>query len=189
MADVIDVLVVVDAQSIMKYITDNKMKNEMDVNKPILLGNKSEYIHMLTPPNKEHYMSGQGTSELWIKVNIGDVVRWRGVTLSKDSEYSAALLKLKSVGGTPQNYFATPKVQPIHSYVPVLKSDNAILNPDPLEVNFQETIGYYWETSIKNMPIPGKSITQNYTFTVGIYKNGNPKAYVHWDPAIVLDNK
>ncbi|CDL86734.1 AidA/PixA family protein [Xenorhabdus cabanillasii] len=189
MADVIDVLVVVDAQSIMKYITDKKITNDNNVDKPIFLGNTTEYIHMLTPPNKEHYIKGQGTSELWIKVNIGDVVRWREVTLSKDSEYSAALLKLKPVGGTPKNYFAAPTVQPIHSYIPVLKSDNSIPNPDPLEVNFQEAIGYYWETSIKNMPVPGKSITQCYTFTVGIYKNGNPKAYVQWDPAIVLDNK
>ncbi|MDE9430175.1 AidA/PixA family protein [Xenorhabdus bovienii] len=193
MADIIDILVVVDAQSIMKFITDSEKKHEMDVNNPIFLGDETEYIHMLTQPNKEHYISGQGTSELQIKAKNNDVIRWRGITLSKDSDYSAALLNLSPAGSTTQKeanmYFNLPVVNPIHSYVSVLKSDNPISNPKPLEVDLQEAISYYWETSVKKMPPPKQFVTEAYAFTIGIYDNGITKAYVTWDPSIVLDNR
>ncbi|MDE9553597.1 AidA/PixA family protein [Xenorhabdus bovienii] len=193
MSDIIDILVVVDAQSIMKFITDSKIKNDMNVNNPISLGGGTGYLYMLTQPNNEHYLSGQGTSALNIKAKNNDIIRWRGVTLSKDSDYSAALLDLHPGGATTQTeanmYFNLPTVNPIHSYVPVLKSDNPISNPKPLEVDLQEAVSYYWETSVKKMPPPHQSVTEYYAFTIGIYDNGITKAYVMWDPSIVLDNR
>ncbi|MDE9457728.1 AidA/PixA family protein [Xenorhabdus bovienii] len=191
MADIIDILVVVDAQSIMKFITDSKIKNDMNVDKPINLGATTNYINMLTPQNI-HYISGQGTSVLWVKANLNDTIRWRGVTLSKDSEYSAALMKFYPLKITApaevSKYFNAPEVKPVHSYVPVLKSDKPIIYPNPVELDLQPTDNYYWEVSVKRMPDHGKSVNNHYAFTIGIYKNGYLQAYVYWDPTIVLDS-
>ncbi|CEF30909.1 conserved hypothetical protein [Xenorhabdus nematophila str. Websteri] len=123
-----------------------------------------------------------------INAKNGDVIRWRGVSLSKDSEYSAALLKLRAVSRDASSFFTVPMVKPLHSYIPVLKSDNPVVNPDLLDVDIQPTVNYYWETSVKQMPPPGTAVTEYYTFKVGIYDNGVLKGYVTWDPGIVLSN-
>ncbi|WP_416778171.1 AidA/PixA family protein [Xenorhabdus budapestensis] len=197
MADIIDILVVVQAQSIMNRITDNKIENNMNVDNPIFLAHDygfnsdDRYINMLTPVNI-HYVSGQGTDGLGIKANINDIVRWRGVTLSKDSEYSAALLKLSPAATTTEEeankYFTAPEVIPVHSYAPALKTDNPIIYPNPVDVVLQPTENYYWETSVKRMPDHGQYFKGYYAFTVGIYKNGYPQAYVFWDPTISLNS-
>ncbi|PHM47323.1 inclusion body family protein [Xenorhabdus miraniensis] len=186
MANVIDILVTVDAQSIMEDY--GKISN--NINAPTFLSNGNKYIHMLA--KSKYVIQGQGGSDLQVKAKNGDTIRWRGVTLSKDSEYSAALLKLYPVFQTPTEasyFFVPPEVKPIHSYVPVLKSDNPVPNPNPLEVDLQEIFSYYWDITVKNMPPPGNAATEYYAFIVGIYDNGNFRGYVNWDPAIILDNR
>ncbi|CCW32634.1 inclusion body family protein [Xenorhabdus nematophila] len=183
MSNVIDILVIIDAQSIMRDF--NIINSSPDA--PTVIPGSDKYIYMLTRP--EYVKQGQGSSHLYINAKNGDVIRWRGVSLSKDSEYSAALLNLHSVlSNDASTFFAAPVVKPLHSYIPVLKSDNPVVNPDLLDVDIQPTVNYYWETSVKQMPPPGGAVTEHYTFKVGIYDNGVLKGYVTWDPGIVLSN-
>ncbi|SFO12799.1 inclusion body family protein [Xenorhabdus japonica] len=183
MSNVIDILVAVDAQSIMEQYG----RISTNINAPTYLGCRSDDIHMLARP--KYVISGQGGSELKIDAKNGDVIRWRGATLSKDAEYSAALLKIVPLSRRASEFFTAPVVKPIHSYVPVLKSDDTIVNPDLLDVDLQSTVNYHWETMVKSMPPPHSASTEFYTFIVGIYSNGNFRGFVYWDPAIVLDNK
>ncbi|MDE1495123.1 inclusion body family protein [Xenorhabdus bovienii] len=182
MSNVIDILVAVDAQSIIQ----KHVRLSMNIDAPTLIGPTTPYIHMLAQPMYVKYH--QGESDLAIKAKNGDLIRWRGITLSKDSEYSAALLKFRPISLDTNQFFSPPVVNTIHSYVPVLKVDGPIVNPALLDVDLQSTANYHWEIMIKNMPRPGQSATEHYTFTVGIYENGLLKGYVYWDPAIILDS-
>lgn len=186
MAKVIDILVGIDAEAIVhdygklgQGITDYTYIPQPPE------GGFSKYILMWTEKENSLLNQGNYNSNLTVKADLDDAIRFREVTMSKNTEYSAVVVQFMPL--TPKKeiniYLSDPIVKPVHSYVPNLKSVN------PLDITVVPVDGYYWESTVINMPPPGIYAKLNYSFYFKIYHNGKSLGYVLYDPAIMLDNR
>ncbi|WP_289995349.1 AidA/PixA family protein [Photorhabdus laumondii] len=167
-----DILVAVDVESLLGSL--NKTQGEYN-----LVGGK--YIHMMTYDGT--VISDQGGSALNISAEIGDVIRWREVTLSADSNYSIVLTEFShSFGEDLEKYLTKASVIPTYKYIPVLEN----INPLKIVPATYKVQSHYWQCTVIDRPESGK-VTLQYTFKFQVFNNiGRFMGGGMWDPYITI---
>ncbi|MBS9439312.1 hypothetical protein EAE91_19845 [Photorhabdus noenieputensis] len=164
-----DILVAVDVERMLSSLSKVKDRyNLID----------QQCIHMMTYDGV--VISDQGGSELNIAAGIGDVIRWREVTLSADANYSIVLCYF-SPSADLSKYLTPAQLIPGFKYIPFLKSI------DPLQVIPGPRVqNHYWECSVIDRP-ESEAIKLQYTFDFTVYDNTmKPVGYGKWDPFITI---
>ncbi|MBC8954238.1 AidA/PixA family protein [Xenorhabdus sp. PB62.4] len=183
MSDVIDILVDIDADSIMRdYHTISQ-----DVDKPTYLPYPDNYIEMLTRSQDIELLL---SSQLKVKLDLSDSIRWREVALTTTNlKYSSAISKCYRMGSSESHFFDMPDAKPVNFNYAKMVADNTTSTLYPIAVMPQEARSYYIELEVKRMPPAQSTPWEHYTFVVGIYRNGNLTGYISWNMAIVLDHR
>ena len=91
MSDFINVLIVIDAETII----ENYGKNS-DPDRPTAIPDSSDLIYMTA---RQDHIVGSPGSELTVKASPDDIIRWRETTLSLNSKYTSVLYKFDASSG------------------------------------------------------------------------------------------
>ncbi|MBD2809987.1 hypothetical protein ID853_03580 [Xenorhabdus sp. Vera] len=181
---IIDILVTIQAEDL---INRYKGRFSSNVNSPTPINDYNNYFHLFT--EEDNVYLHQGSGDLIVSANKGDVLRWRDITLTKNSIYSTALVKFEAFPphniyneGLMHEHLSVMTVDHFHDYIMDVETAK------PLEVKPQEVRSYYWESTVQKMPLPGTSVTLFYSLVFGIYREGNLLGYVMMDPGIRLNN-
>ncbi|SFU52822.1 AidA/PixA family protein [Xenorhabdus koppenhoeferi] len=181
---IIDILITIQADDLVKRY-GNRLSIHPDSPTPI--NDYNEYFHLFTEKNNVYLHQGSG--DLIVSANKGDVLRWRDTTLTKNSIYSTALVKFEAF--PPRNIHNEDLIHEHLSPMTVKHFYDYIMDVEtakPLEVIPQQVKSYYWESTVQKMPFLGTSVTLSYSLVFGIYKDGKLLGYVMMDPGIRLDN-
>ncbi|KVD59004.1 hypothetical protein WK57_34400 [Burkholderia ubonensis] len=168
--EIIDILTVLDIETI--------LQNQSPLsNTPYpATGLQGNVVYMLTAD--KNAISGQGKSELNIKADGGDVIRWRTVSVSDESDYKAYIYAINYSEGADLLSGATPFSTNFDEPYPPQgwpKSTN--------ELKDENRADFFWQTTAVG---EGKA---TYQLIVAIYdRKKNLKGYVTWDPYITISN-
>ncbi|KVO01386.1 hypothetical protein WJ85_00925 [Burkholderia ubonensis] len=168
--EIIDILTVLDIETI--------LQNQSPLsNTPYpATGLQGNVVYMLTAD--KNAISGQGKSELDIKADGGDVIRWRTVSVSDESDYKAYIYAINYSKGADLLSGATPFSTNFDEPYPPQgwpKSTN--------ELKDENRADFFWQTTAVG---EGKA---TYQLIVAIYdRKKNLKGYVTWDPYITISN-
>lgn len=163
--EIIDVLVAVDAETII-----NKFGKNTDPNNPTQITDP-KLIFMIT--KSADAVSGNAGNELKIAAKTLDVIRWRETSLSLNAVYSALLYKFVATSGG--NLISPP--------FPLLAKDQTPL-PDPSNPTVPKTQTietYFWNCTVLE---PGE-VTYHFSFMI-VDRSGNIQGYYWWDPYIQI---
>ncbi|CDG87156.1 AidA/PixA family protein [Xenorhabdus bovienii] len=181
----IDILMAIRTEDII----NDYGKLSKDINKPVSLHPSvvyDKYIRIL--PEDEKVVSIDDVGDIFIKANVGDMIRFNGITLNNNPMYSISVLKFapmaeKMIQEDVVKMMDLPKVEHYIKMMPVMKMDN------PLDVDMQKIKSYYWMIEVNELPYHGSVRVMYYECIIGIYKEGVLQGYVAIEPGIVLDNK
>jgi hypothetical protein len=171
-SQIINVMVVIDTDSIIRDFPSRST----DSNSPTAVNN-TKYFYMVA--RSDNTLSGGGTGNLSIRANVGDIIRWNGISESANFDSSILIYTLKHLGGSVvfrnQDFSCYQK----RSMKP---SQNT-----PFPVTF-DTIQAYWfnQASIVDFGL------ESYTLHFAVYyrpTGGNPQLYGYfkYDPTIRVD--
>jgi hypothetical protein len=166
MSDFIDVLIAIDAETIIK----NYGKNT-DPDSPTKISDSDKLIYMTT---RQDHIIGSPGSELTIKASPNDIIRWRETTASLNSEYATLLYKFKATAGS--DLIDTPQPEATTVAEPVV-------NGDPLNPTIQDVNTFYWQCTVKKRG----SVTYHFSFMI-LDHLGEKQGYYYWDPFINIQN-
>ena len=161
--EIIDVLVAIDAETIVNNFGTNN-----DPNKPTQITNP-KLIFMIT--KQADAMSGNAGNELQIAARTMDTIRWRETSLSLDAAYTGILYKFVNASG---NALISPPVP--------LEADVTTPLPDPsnpTKPKTQSIKNYFWNCTVLE---PG-DVTYHFNFMV-VDRDNNVQGYYWWDPFI-----
>ncbi|MFK7748176.1 MAG: AidA/PixA family protein [Kordia sp.] len=173
MSNTIDILTVVDAVSVLEAVADKKLGGAGTASNPYNLGangTSDAYIYMITA--SEFVVNNQAKSELTVKANVGDTVRWMGTCPG---------------GGTSSNVILTNW----HA-----GSGENLINPLSLDLSVKLYVGSatvpptavnYEDYCYSGMVTGSGSVQYTITFQL-IDENGNSQGYFIWDPFINISN-
>lgn len=114
MADLINVLITIDSESILaKYGPNNDPNNPAVITSPDL-------IYMISEP--DHVLAGQATEELTIKGTPGDVIRWREISTCMDFN----VLLYRFIAKEGDKLISTPASLTLSTTVPLFDPENPI---------------------------------------------------------------
>ncbi|ATB43162.1 hypothetical protein CYFUS_008642 [Cystobacter fuscus] len=167
---VIDVLVVVDAESIMEQFQGNLSTNPA---KPTYIGTNSNLVYMFV--KGDEVVSGQATSNLNVAVKTNNLIRWRAASLTMNTEYSVILNSCLITQG--QSLISPP--QPINPsvYVPVPTVSGGTVTGETRQTF---TDFYFQAVGLNTGQV-------TYTFSFAITNNdGNVLGYFKWDPNLSI---
>lgn len=163
MPSIIDVLIVIDAETLVASYPPGAPGNPTSVDQPL--------IYLMV--RQDDAVFGEGTKELKITAETEDVIRWRETTTSLDGAYTGMLYK----------FFALRGADLISPPVPLLaKVRTPLPNPaDPLHPGSQELENYFWETTV----LAAGETTYAFQFAV-MDRAGRALGYFSWDPFIKI---
>ena len=171
MSEIIDIEIVVDTQNLVQS-TPNPSQ---DPTKPTWVAHNFAYMIA----SAGYVRSGQATGDLSISTDVGDVIRWRMISLSGNTNYSANLDNITYLSGNnvtaPATGFLTQ---------PQTTEPGTTPGPITLPPKFVTTpqFDYYVDAAVI------ASGTQNYSvlFQVLSYDKGTLKSlgYFAWDPTL-----
>ncbi|KVU45840.1 hypothetical protein WK69_14930 [Burkholderia ubonensis] len=180
-----DVLIAFDVENILKKLDGSPQSRSK--NNPPSLGSNVNSVYMITTIADAVYGFGQGPyqgldegeagSNLRIKAEVEDVIRWRTVSLTDQADYKCFLYRFKSYGAnllSDVHYLTTNINQPypLQGW------------PDNNLVGEEKRADYYAQATVL---APG---TETYAFYVAIYdRHAQPKGYFYWDPYINISNR
>ncbi|MGC7100221.1 inclusion body family protein [Amycolatopsis lurida] len=167
MSEFINVLIVIDAETIIANFGKNN-----DSNNPKFIPDSSSLIYMTTRQNQIGSTPG---SELTINASPTDIIRWRETTLSLNSEYTSILYKFHASSG--QDLIDTPVAKSATLTEPLPNSK------DPLNPTTQKINSYYWECEVAKTG----SVTYNFSFMI-LNRSGQKQGYYYWDPYINIQD-
>ena len=182
---IVDVLIAFDVDEILK---SNNNSLSQHPGQPTSLGNNPDTVYMITTLANAAYGYGQGTtqgsnegeggSNLRIKAQVDDVIRWRTVSLTGTANYKCFL------------YDFVPKTANLLGYVSYL-TDNSTEPypargwPENNTVNEEARADYYAKATVL---CPGNNET--YSFVAAIYdRHAQLKGYVSWDAYLTISNQ
>ena len=165
MSEIINVIIVADAESIIEVYGGNNNSNTPQQIDP-------KYIHMVV--KEADAISGQGGGELNISARVEDSIRWRETTLSLNAEYSSFLYKFST---NDEGLISTPF--PIEATRTVPRPDPE----DPLNPQTQEIHDYHWSCEVTRVG----QVTYQFSFMI-LDRNGEKLGYYRWDPFITISN-
>jgi hypothetical protein len=160
--EVIDILVVVDAETIMAKYDPGSVDAPTSVSGGL--------IYMVV--NASDAVSGQAGAELKIKAQTEDIIRWRETTLSLNGENAAILYKF--VPSDPkQKLIREPRPDLVELKTP-LPNEDAPTKPDTQTIK-----DYFWQTTVER----AGDLTYHFYFMI-VHRDGTIKGYYKWDPYI-----
>ncbi|PTL80270.1 inclusion body family protein [Vitiosangium sp. GDMCC 1.1324] len=168
--NLIDILVVIDAESVMQQFTPSS-----DAGKPTSIGSNPNLIYMFV--KWDEVISGDASSGLSVSVSPNNIIRWRGTSLALNTHYSVVLTACEFTQG--QNLISSPApITPSVSVpLPQLNGNVVVTNPLPLQ-NIQD---FYFQS----VALDTGKVT--YTFSFAVTNNdGNVLGYFKWDPSLVV---
>ncbi|WP_160298982.1 AidA/PixA family protein [Chromobacterium vaccinii] len=144
-------------------------------------------VYMVTEKDNLFHPSSQATANLWIKADLGDVVRWRSVSVSGDVSQSVIIYKLVRFEGPPDNLpiMRTPEPNLAMPWRPIPQQD-ASLNVDPLKFNAMQIPDYFLSSAILKSGWEGDEVH----FYITQEKSGRNieiLGYYRWDPRITVN--
>ncbi|ATB30733.1 AidA/PixA family protein [Melittangium boletus] len=160
---VIDILVAIDAKSIMDQFGGQL---STDAKSPTSIGDGSKLVYMFV--RWDEVISGDGTSTLNVSNTPSNVIRWRGTSMTMNSQLGVTLHSCELLQGDDK--ISQPEASITEEQVPFLNRDG---NPDKQTL----TDLYFESTSLGS----GK-VVYAYTFAItddegkllGYFKWGNP---------------
>ncbi|MEU4766467.1 inclusion body family protein [Actinosynnema sp. NPDC023794] len=167
MADFINVLIVIDAETIIERYGKNS-----DPDRPTLIPDSSSLIYMTT---RQDHIIGSPGSELTVKASPDDIIRWRETTLSLNSRYTSVLYKFDASSGA--NLIDTPEAKSVVVSEPLPNSH------DPLHPTTQKINSFYWQCTV----LETGSVTYHFSFMI-LDHTGAKQGYYYWDPFISIQD-
>ena len=167
MPDFIDVLIAIDAETIIKRFGKNT-----DPNRPTFVNDSSKLIYMTT---RQDHIIGSPGSELTIKASPDDIIRWRETTMSLNSKYTGILYKFDATSGSDLIDTPEPKSVVISEPLPN--------NHDPLNPTTQKINSFYWQCTV----LETGSVTYHFSFMI-LDRSGAKQGYYYWDPYINIQD-
>lgn len=162
---IIDVMIVIDADTIVSDLGTNT-----DPNNPVQV-TTADRIFMIT--KQDEAVSGQAGTELNVKANTMDVIRWRATSLTLNAAYDVILYKYVATGGGNLISPPTPLEADVTTPLP---------NPaDPTKPTTQTIKNYFWQTTVE----AAGSVTYHFQFII-LDREGNIQGYYWWDPYITI---
>ncbi|MBY8609657.1 MAG: inclusion body family protein [Burkholderia sp.] len=182
--NIIDVLTAFDVDEILRKNNNSLSTNP---NQPTSLGQNPDTVYMITTLANAAYGYGQGPlqginqgeagSNLRIKANVNDVIRWRTVSLTDVADYKCFLYRFTAISGallSEVSYLTANVTEPYP----------AAGWPGSNRVNEEPRADYYAQATVIR---PG---TETYTFVVAIYdRHAQLKGYITWDPYITANSR
>ncbi|NSZ17926.1 AidA/PixA family protein [Agrobacterium vitis] len=175
MSDIIDIEIVIDTANLLAV---NSSPSTNPAN-PTWVGHN--YAYMVAP--NAYVRSGQASGDLSISADVGDTIRWRMISQSGNTSYSANLTNITYLSGS--HIIADPKGQLIQPQTPVPgMTPGTIALPPSGNQAYVSTPQYdfYITTDIVTAG------TENYSVLFAVYYYHASaltlKGYFAWDPTI-----
>lgn len=165
--EIIDVLVVVDADTIISEYGTNT-----DANNPVQITDSS-LIFMVT--KQADAVSGNAGNELKIGAKTLDTIRWRETSLSLNAAYSALLYKFVAASGG--DLISSPMPLLVEVKTPLPDSAN------PTSIKTQIIESYFWNSTV----LEAGSVTYHFNFMI-LDQTGAVQGYFWWDPFIKISD-
>lgn len=168
MSKTIDILVTVDAQSIMSQYPNAST----DENNPTMIN--PNFVYMFASTNA---LSGNGTGDLAISAQVGDSVNFSCITISNNSVNSAFIYDIQRVAGSDVFSQFTSSMLNLSTLEPSV--------PDALPPAL--TNQKFWKFGANVISLGSERYTANFALYEGI-SGSNPQlvGYFTWDPKIVV---
>lgn len=176
MADVIDVEIVIDTVTLLATFpnpsTDYKNPTGID---------HTTFSYMIAA--RKYVKSGLATGDLSLQALVGDVIRWRSLSLAGNTDDTAVLYAIERFQGQQVTGPVTAKLARPYEPLPIIV-DGKQTNPPSFEAKIEDD--YYLGTDITDHG------TENYLVkfyvTVPDRSTGKPvtKGYFYWDPTITV---
>lgn len=169
----IDVIVAVNGAQLAQQVRDGSLKPG-SVSAPTFLGSWQQsdvYIAMIA---QSSYVSNyQGQSELAIKANSGDIVRWSMTTFGNNSDYTAFIYS--------GSFNPSQNITPL-SYINMVTSEYLPSGSNPTGglANYHDHV-YVAQAVIVQ---PGGQIQYTMSFQLVDNSSGQVIGYFYWDPFI-----
>ncbi|MBM7119323.1 AidA/PixA family protein [Archangium primigenium] len=167
---IIDILTVIDAQSLMSDYGSNRGTQSS----PVFLGdNARKYIFMLVKRDRVEGL--EANYELRVKVSTEDTLRWRATSLTLNTHNSALLYRWNA----SQNGALTDGITPVEAWVKAplpTFNDKGQLSFPPDTQRYPE---FYFETDAQATG----TVTYQLYFKL-LDEQGNTFGYYYWDPYI-----
>ncbi|MBN3817982.1 hypothetical protein G3N57_15800 [Paraburkholderia sp. Se-20369] len=183
--NIIDVLTAFDVEEILNKYPALSRNREQPT--PLVNSVSMNTIYMLTTHAHAVYGQGQGGdqgeggSNLRIKADVNDIIRWRTVSLTDAADYKCFLYRFKWVGSSTGRDLLGPVTFQTANIAEPYPAQGW---PENNKVNEEPTADYYAQATVLS---PG---IETYTFSVGIYdRHAQLKGYFYWDPYININNQ
>ncbi|NBF06527.1 hypothetical protein GV819_30065 [Pseudomonas sp. Fl5BN2] len=190
MSNIWNILVAIDAQSILDYNGKSLSGKPFNISQnsaaPTQLYNffvngirlDQQVIHMIS--NADIVGASQGTAELSINVQSGDVIRWRSTSLSKGLDKAVLLYQYSQTDGPgsigPNSDGPAPS-DVYNSPLPLINTKNHAGTPQKQSVE-----NFYWQGNAER---PGK-IRYSWAFMI-VDSSNKVLGYCSWDPYIYVN--
>lgn len=180
--NIIDMQVVFDAESIVAAYGGDAKNSSADSPVPI----DHHDIYMVVSSRFLQVLNTQGTPDLNIRAKLGDEIRWAGITLSEDIEYSVTIYGICETKDGKKNDRVTSKPRPklAHPWVPVPKEDEEG-GVDPLDAPPQKLPEYFLSCDITDFGTERYSVK----FYISAHSHDGEVdrlGYFVWDPTITV---
>ncbi|WP_347900701.1 AidA/PixA family protein [Pseudomonas purpurea] len=167
-----DVLIAIDTDTILRHFNHDISQ---DHNYPTRIAPRfaEDVIHMVSNSKDT---SNQGSANITSTLELGDVIRWRATTLSKDFENSVILYNYS------QLYSDGGEISPVRiisiqgAPMPVINKQSPWATPIKQEVNT-----YLWAATAENRG----HITYTWSFMI-VDKHNQVVGYCSWDPYMTI---
>lgn len=160
---IVDILMVIDAETLVKNYPKGTVQNPTVVPAPLIyLIADSKYVDF-----------GQATKELKIAIKTLDEIRWRSTSLSLESVYYSLLYKFELVHGNPLISEPTPLLADVQVPLPDMH--------DPLHPKTQTIKNYFWSST----SLSSGEMTYTFYFMI-LDRDNTPLGYYFWDPFIKI---
>lgn len=172
MSNTIDILTVVDAASIEAAVAAGTLSSGGTITSPVSLGAWSQsdaYIYMIT--QTAFVVNEEAQSELSVKANVGDAVRWMITCPGGGTSYNVVLMGMNFNPSTAISPFSLPLN--LNLYV---GSPTVPVKPVA-----------FTDYSYEGVVTATGSIQYTITFQL-LDNNGNNLGFYFWDPFIVVSN-
>jgi len=171
MSEIIDIQIVVDTANLIASV-QNPSQNQ---NAPTPIGHN--YAYMVAP--NEYVRSGQASGDLSISADVGDTVRWRMVSQSGNTSYSADLQNIVIFSGAQVTSATGGKLLNVETPVPGTTPGNIALPPT---YTVTPQYDFYLTADI----VQSGTGNYNVSFAVLQYHSGSLQVlgYFVWDPTI-----
>jgi hypothetical protein len=169
----IDILAVVDAESIIAQYADKPLSK--DPTRPVYLATNTNLVYMFV--KKDEAVDYQGQSSLIVAVRPGDSINWRAESLTKNTDY-CVLLSACQVNQSGQQSIQPPRLVTTQVYIPLPVIEGGKVT----HATRQDFLDSYFYSTANSA---NHSVLYSLTFVI-TDRSGEPFGYFTWDPALSI---